>query len=305
MTIKAYTFESKAKPGKDKAGQSIPYEAKVDARIRRDCFLGWGDVICNGDRNGHIQSTASGTIGGPVTFTIRDSVTFLAGGRMFSAPGETYTVNTRKTGDGVGIGELYFHIHAKSGSGKFVERVEELPERDQSGDKKQNWEGESFFSSYHLLFVQDAKGLNIYPVPGQTGHVCAGGSINISQTGLAMNGTAAPNRGQMTNVGDLRLTMRGDSFTLTGRTGSLVMDDNGTTLSFARTIGAPYKLAVTSGTATIYTRGWIGVGKMVTAGDGYNFKVTELQTIMGTKPDGASIDASSILATFEGSWVYS
>nr|DAK38623.1 MAG TPA: hypothetical protein [Caudoviricetes sp.] len=303
--IKAYTFESKAKPGKDKAGQLVPYEAKVDARIRRDCFFGLGDVICNGDHNGMIQSTASGTIGGPVTFTIRDSVTFLAGGRMFSAPGETYTVNTRKTDDGVGIGELFFHIHAKSGSGKYVERVEELPERDQDPDKKQNWEGESFFSVYHLLFVQDAKGLNVYPVPGQTGHVCAGGSINISKTGVSMDGTASPYRGQLTNVGDLRLTMRGDSFTLTGRTGSLVMDDNGNTLSFSRTIGAPYRLAVTSGTATIYTRGWVGVGKMVTAGDGYNFKIEELQTIMGTKPDGANIDASSILATFDGSWVYS
>ena len=300
MTIKAYTFESKGKP--TKSGQLIPYEAKVDARIRRDCFLGAGDVICNGDRDGMIQSTASGTIGGAVTFTIRDSVTFLAGGRMFSAPGETYTVQTRKTGDGVGIGELYFHVHVKSSSGKFVERVESLPERDQDG-KKQNWEGESFFSVYHLLFVQDAKGLNVYPVPGQTGHVCAGGSINISQTGVSMDGTAAPNRGQMTNVGSLHLTMRGDHFTLTGRTGSLVMRDGA--ILFSPTIGAPYKLAVTSGTATIYTRGWIGVGKMVTAGDGYNFKVEELQTIMGTKPDGASIDASSILATFEGSWSYS
>lgn len=302
MTIKAYTFESKAKPGKDKPGQLIPYEAKVDARIRRDCFLGCGDVICNGDRDGYIQSTASGTIGGPVTFTVRDSVTFLAGGRMFGAPGETYTVQTRKTGDGVGIGELYFHIHAKSGSGKFVERVDALPERDQEG-KKQNWEGESFFSVYHLLFVQSEKGLSVYPVPGQTGHVCAGGSINISQTGLAMDGTASPYRGQLTNVGDLRLTMRGDSFTLTGRTGSLVMRDGA--ILFSPTIGAPYKLAITSGTATIYTRGWVGVGKMVTAGDGYNFKLEEIQTIMGTKPDGASIDASSILATFDGSWSYS
>ncbi len=301
MTIKAYTFESKGKP--TKSGQLIPYEAKMDARIRRDCFLGCGDVICNGDRDGYIQTTASGTIGGPVTFTVRDSVTFLAGGRMFSAPGETYTVQTRKTGDGVGIGELYFHIHAKSSSGKFVERVESLPERAQDENKKQNWEGESFYSVYHLLFVQDAKGLNVYPVPGQTGHVCAGGSINISQTGVSMDGTASPYRGQMTKAGDLRLTMRGDDFTLVGRTGSLVMRDGA--ILFSPVAGAPYKLGITSGTATIYTRGWIGVGKMVTAGDGYNFKVTELQTIMGTKPDGASIDASSILATFEGSWVYS
>lgn len=303
MTIKAYTFESKAKPGKDKAGQLVPYEAKVDARIRRDCFLGFGDVICNGDRNGMIQSTASGTIGGAVTFTIRDSVTFLAGGRMFSAGGETYTVNTRKTGDGVGIGELFFHIHAKSGSGKYVEHVDELPERDQDPDKKQNWEGESFFSVYHLLFVQSDKGLNVYPVPGQTGHVCAGGSINISKTGVSMDGTASPYRGQLTKAGDLRLTMRGDDFTLAGRTGSLVMRDGA--ILFSPVMGAPYKLSVTSGTATIYTRGWVGVGKMVTAGDGYNFKIEELQTIMGTKPDGANIDASSILATFTGSWTYS
>lgn len=299
--IKAYTFESKAK-SKDKAGQLVPYEAKVDARIRRDCFLGHGDVICNGDRDGYIQSMASGPIGGPVTFTIRDSVTFLAGGRMFSAPGETYTVNTRKTGDGVGIGELYFRIHAKSGSGKYVEHVESLPERDQEG-KKQNWEGEFFFSVYHLLFVQDAKGLNVYPVPGQTGHVCAGGSINISKTGVSMDGTASPYRGQLTKAGDLRLTMRGDDFTLVGRTSSLVMRDGA--ILFSPVMGAPYKLSVTSGTATIYTRGWVGVGKMVTAGDGYNFKIEELQTIMGTKPDGANIDASSILATFTGSWTYS
>lgn len=297
MTIKAYTFESKSK----KVGQLIPYEAKVDARIRRDCFHGIGDVVCNGDRDGYIQSSASGTIGGAVTFTVRDSVTFIAGGRMFSAPGETYTVQTRHAGNGIGIGELHYHIKAKASSGKFIERVESVPERDR--DKAPNWEGESFYSTYRLLFVATNGTINVYPVPGQTGHVCAGGAVNISQQGVSMDGTSAPWRGQLTSSGDLRLTMRGDSCTLTGRTGQLTMRDNGDTIVFAPTIGAPYKLNITSGgVATIYAKGWIGVGKMVTAGDGYNFMVRELTTIVGDKPDGAS--SASILATFDANWTY-
>ena len=116
MTIQAYTFESASVEG----SQITPYSAKVDARVRRDMFHGEGNLIIPGNGNGLLNPKGGTRNGLTYTTTIPDTVTFVAGGRLFTMSETVDLYLSATSHPAIFTAELVFDINIKDANGEYV-----------------------------------------------------------------------------------------------------------------------------------------------------------------------------------------
>ena len=300
--IRAYSFESTGNGN----GQLSPFNAKVDARVRRDMFNGAGNLIIVGDRNGTVtDERVPGELGGTVNVRFSDSVTFVAGGRLFTITGQDVPISTfrGRVTPSIGTGELCVDVDVNEPNGDFV-KIVDVPSFDESPN---SWELEKFSVTYTFVIVQTGMSpstLVIYPSPEFNGQIRAGGTFNMGSTGYTMDGSDSPWRGAMTTSTGLYLTQTGDTFTLAGSTGAVKFDSE--TVSFARQGLAPYYVDITTGSCVLMSTGWVAIGEISSNpkndGTGYNFEITNVTTVSGVKP--ATLPNANIITTFTGSWDY-
>ena len=116
MTIQAYTFEAANVEG----SQITPYSAKVDARVRRDMFHGEGNLIIPGNGNGLLNPNGGTRNGLTYTTTIPDTVTFVAGGRLFTMSETVDLYLSATSHPAIFTAELVFDINTKDANGEYV-----------------------------------------------------------------------------------------------------------------------------------------------------------------------------------------
>ena len=294
MTIQAYTFEAK-----NKSEQLAPHSAKVDARVRRDLFYGAGDLIINGNRDGQLNkegTIVSGSINTSFTFEISESVTFMAGGRLFTMTGETLTVPVRLI-NGVSVGSIYFDIDTNEPAGNYVKLVNAPSFR--LGD----WEADKFSSKYDLVFIRESGKILPFVDIRQNASFAAGETIDLSNFGKKMDGSSAPWRGQIsTRIDNVRLTKRGDFFTLVGAIATLAQSYG--TAGAVELEAGPSKINVTkTGTAFLMAENWAATADVSTGENGKLLKLTNIkQTTDGTP--GTTLYNVNIIANFQGELVY-
>ena len=266
MTIKAYTFEAKGK-----SQQLAPHDAKTDARIRRDLFFGSGDFITVGDKNGNLQkqgTSVTGSKNSSFTFTFSDSVTFSAGGRLFSMGGTEVTIPVKPLKNNQhAAGYIYFDINTEEPSGEYVKQVAA------PGFAFGEYESPTFSVKYLIIFIQTGRNFIPYAATENSGHFLAGGTIEISNQGKDMAGNAAPYRGQFAPKDDLFLTKKGKAFTLTGTLYTLNLDGNGNG-SMVDISNGFYGIELDrTGSAVFYHQDFIATADIITGDDNNLFKL--------------------------------
>lgn len=294
--INAYTFESTV-------GKVKSYDPLVDARVRRDLFNGNGNLIIVGDRNGALNDKPiNGTLDN-FELTLSNSVTFVAGGRLFSAPGERIRLTPRRSPGNINYAtaQLCVDVNTKSADGQFVKFVQSTS----YSESPLSWERPQFSSVYTLVCVNTPQGINVYPGPDHVGVNQAGGTVNICTNGRLMDSHWASARGALASYGDLYLTQTGINFTLSGRADDWKFTSDGAV--FGKQNGAPFGLSIESGAITVWAKGWACMGDLTSAkqsdGSGYNFKLTNISFIAGSKPSRFNLSVH-VLANFSGSWQY-
>lgn len=207
--IKAFTFEST----NTNSPQLQPYDAKTDARIRRDLFLGHGDVIATGDKNGQLNAGDVTLSKDGATFTPASHVVFIAGGRMFSMTDETVTIPVKPLSGSrqdTYIGSLFVEISANGPEYvKINNTLTEVPAAN-------NYDADNYVSKFDIIITKPNGKYMAYAAIYNNAQYAAGGTFDISNLGKTMQGTPAPWRGQFAMHDDFRLTENNGHITIVG-----------------------------------------------------------------------------------------
>lgn len=206
--IKAFTFES----ANTNSPQLQPYDAKTDARVRRDLFLGQGDVIATGDKNGQLNASDVTVSNNTATFTTAGHVVFVAGGRMFSMTDETITLSIKplRGQPDAFVGSLFVEISANGQ--EFVKVNNSLT----TVPVTNNYDADNYISKFDIIITRANGKYTAYAAIYNNAQYAAGGTFDISNLGKTMTGSQAPWRGQFALRDDLRLTNNSDHITIVG-----------------------------------------------------------------------------------------
>lgn len=207
--IKAFTFEST----NTESTQLQPYDAKTDARVRRDMFLGHGDVIATGDKNGQLNAGDVTLSKDGATFTVASHVVFIAGGRMFSMTDESVTIPVKPINGSrqdTYLGSLFVEISANGPEYvKINNTLTEVPATN-------NYDADNYVSKFDIIITKPNGKYMAYAAIYNNAQYAAGGTFDISNLGKTMQGTPAPWRGQFVMHDDLRLTNNNGHITIVG-----------------------------------------------------------------------------------------
>lgn len=207
--IKAFTFES----ANTNSPQVQPYDAKTDARVRRDLFLGHGDVIATGDKNGQLNAGDVTLSKDGATFTVANHVVFIAGGRMFSMTDETVTIPVKPLNGSrqdTYIGSLFVELSANGPDYvKINNTLTEVPATN-------NYDADNYVSKFDIIITKPSGKYMAYAAIYNNAQYAAGGTFDISNLGKTMQGTPAPWRGQFAMHDDFRLTENNGHITIVG-----------------------------------------------------------------------------------------
>lgn len=207
--IKAFTFES----AESNSPQLQPYDAKTDARVRRDMFLGHGDVIATGDKNGQLNAGDVTLSNNTATFTPAGYVVFIAGGRMFSMTDEAVTIPVKPINGSrqdTYLGSLFVEISANGPEYvKINNTLTEVPATN-------NYDADNYVSKFDIIITKPNGKYMAYAAIYNNAQFAAGGTFDISNLGKTMQGTPAAWRGQFAMHDDLRLTENNGHITIVG-----------------------------------------------------------------------------------------
>lgn len=207
--IRAFTFEST----NTDSPQLQPYDAKTDARVRRDLFLGHGDVIATGDKNGQLNGSDVTLSKDGATFTPSNHVVFIAGGRMFSMTDEAVTIPIKPINGSrqdTYIGSLFVEISASGPDYvKINNTLTEVPATN-------NYDADNYVSKFDIIITKPNGKYMAYAAIYNNAQYAAGGTFDISNLGKTMQGTPAGWRGQFAMHDDLRLTENNGHITIVG-----------------------------------------------------------------------------------------
>ena len=299
MTIHAYTFEAANVEG----SQITPYSAKVDARVRRDMFHGEGNLIIPGNGNGFMNPNGGTRNGLTYTTTIPDTVTFVAGGRLFTMS-ETVDLSLSATSHlAIFTAELVFDINTKDANGEYV-KFADVPTYNTDPEA---WESDTFSVVYSLVVAFVGSEVFVFPAYKHNGKVAAGSAVNLNAVGLKIEtGASAGWRGAVLTQPtgeEIYMAKTGRNFTLSGVVKSFASVSDGVEFG-NHGISADY-VEVEDGYVTIFTSNWIGIGELshtMNAGqqNSRDFKVSNITTVFGVKPSG--IFSGGIIGNFTGQW---
>lgn len=299
MTIQAYTFESANVDG----SQITPYSAKVDARVRRDMFHGEGNLIIPGNGNGLLNPNGGTRNDLTYTTTIPDTVTFVAGGRLFTMS-ETVDLYLSATSvPPIYASELVFDINTKDANGEYVKLVD-FPTYNTDPEA---WESDTFSVVYSLVVAVRGSEVYVYPAYKHNGKVAAGSTVNLNAVGLKIEtGDSAGWRGAVLTQPpgeEIYMAKTGRNFTLSGVVKSFASVRDG--VEFGTHGNTPDYIEVEDGYVTIFTNNWIGIGELshtLNAGrqKSLDFKVSNITTVFGVKPFGTF--SGGIIGNFTGQW---
>ena len=299
MTIQAYTFEAANVEG----SQITPYSAKVDARVRRDMFHGEGNLIIPGNGNGLLNPTGGTRNGLTYTTTIPDTVTFVAGGRLFTMS-ETVDLSLSATSHpAIFTAELVFDINTKDANGEYV-KFANVPTYNTDPEA---WESDTFSVVYSLVVAFVGSEVFVFPAYKHNGKVAAGSTVNLNAVGLKIEtGASAGWRGAVLTQPkgeEIYMAKTGRNFTLSGVVKSFASVSDGVEFG-THGISADY-VEVEDGYVTIFTSKWIGIGELshtMNAGqqNSRDFKVSNITTVFGVKPSGTF--SGGIIGNFTGQW---
>lgn len=299
MTIQAYTFESANVEG----SQITPYSAKVDARVRRDMFHGDGNLIIPGNGNGLLNPNGGTLNGSTYTTTIPDTITFIAGGRLFTM---SETVDLYLSTTSVPViytSELVFDINTKDANGEYVKFVD-FPTYNTDPEA---WESDTFSVVYSLVVAVLGSEVYVYPAYKHNGKVAAGSTVNMNAVGLKIEtGASAGWRGAVFTrpAGEeIYVAKTGRNFTISGVVKSFVSVSHG--VEFGTHGDTPDYIEVEDGYVTIFTTNWIGIGDLshtMNAGrqNSRDLKISNITTVFGVKPSGTF--SGGIIGNFTGQW---
>lgn len=207
--IKAFTFEST----NTNSPQIQPYDAKTDARVRRDLFFGHGDVVATGDKNGQLNAGDVTVSKDGASFTVANHVVFIAGGRMFSMTDETVTIPVKPINGSrqdTYIGSLFVEISANGPDYvKINNTLTEVPAIN-------NYDADNYVSRFDIIITKPNGKYMAYAAIYNNAQYAAGGTFDISNLGKTMQGTPAAWRGQFAMHDDLRLTENNGHITIVG-----------------------------------------------------------------------------------------
>lgn len=317
MTINVYTFEQLQGSS---SGQIRPYSASVDARVRRDLFRQKGDLIIVGNRDGWINKNPQGDVTNQLTFQINNSVTFVAGGRLFTVTNENITlsaINLRTFNQiTIGVYEINFDINTNATDGNFIRRVTN-PSYSLAYNDPNVWELSQFSVSYKLVAVGVNGGVFIYPAPEFNGTFAAGTSSMMTKVGDTMNGSSPIWRGSMLQSSTCVLTQSGPNindvsesvFTLLGDIGTVVESNTaGTILLGLKDPRCPYRFITGDENRNkVVLNTNIGVLQGTIRGTNeasdYLFAASNL-TLNGAPANIGSINRANIFGSFVASWGY-
>ncbi len=207
--IKAFTFES----ANTESPQLQPYDAKTDARVRRDLFMGHSDVIATGDKNGQLNAGDVTVSNNTATFTPANHVVFIAGGRMFSMTDETVTIPVKPINGNrqdTYLGSLFVEISTNGPDYvKINNTLTEVPAAN-------NYDADNYVSKFDIIITKPNGKYMAYAAIYNNAQYSAGGTFDISNLGKTMQGTPAAWRGQFAMHDDLRLTENNGHITIVG-----------------------------------------------------------------------------------------
>ena len=299
MTIQAYTFESANVEG----SQKTPYSAKVDARVRRDMFHGEGNLIIPGNGNGLLNPKGGTRNGSTYTTTIPDTVTFVAGGRLFTMSETVDLYLSATSHPAIFTAELVFDINIKDANGEYV-KFANVPTYNTDPEA---WESDTFSVIYSLVVAFVGSEVFVFPAYKHNGKVAAGSTVNLNAVGLKIEtGDSAGWRGAVLtqSIGEeIYMAKTGRNFTLSGVVKSFASVSDGVEFGI-HGISADY-VEVEDGYVTIFTSNWIGIGELshtMNAGqqNSRDFKVSNITTVFGVKPSGTF--SGGIIGNFTGQW---
>ena len=299
MTIQAYTFEAANVEG----SQITPYSAKVDALVRRDMFHGEGNLIIPGNGNGLLNPNGGTRNGSNYTTTIPDTITFIAGGRLFTM---SETVDLYLSTTSVPViytSELVFDINTKDANGEYVKLVD-FPTYNTDPEA---WESDTFSVVYSLVVAVLGSEVYVYPAYKHNGKVAAGSTVNMNAVGLKIEtGASAGWRGAVFTrpAGEeIYVAKTGRNFTISGVVKSFASVSDG--VEFGTHGNTPDYIEVEDGYVTIFTTNWIGIGDLshtMDAGrqNSRDLKISNITTVFGVKPSGTF--SGGIIGNFTGQW---
>lgn len=299
MTIQAYTFEAANVEG----SQITPYSAKVDARVRRDMFHGEGNLIIPGNGNGLLNPNGGTRNGLTYTTTIPDTVTFMAGGRLFTMSETVDLYLSATSHPAIFTAELVFDINTKDANGEYV-KLADFPTYNTDPEA---WESDTFSVVYSLVVAFVGSEVFVFPAYKHNGKVAAGSTVNLNAVGLKIEtGASAGWRGAVLTQPageEIYMAKTGRNFTLSGVVKSFASVSDGVEFG-THGISADY-VEVEDGYVTIFTTNWIGIGELshtLNAGRQNNrdFKVSNITTVFGVKPSGNF--SGGIIGNFTGQW---
>ena len=299
MTIQAYTFESANVEG----SQITPYSAKVDARVRRDMFHGEGNLIIPGNGNGLLNPKGGTRNGLTYTTTIPDTVTFVAGGRLFTMSETVDLYLSATSHPAIFTAELVFDINIKDANGEYV-KFANVPTYNTDPEA---WESDTFSVIYSLVVAFVGSEVFVFPAYKHNGKVAAGSTVNLNAVGLKIEtGDSAGWRGAVLTQPtgeEIYMAKTGRNFTLSGVVKSFASVSDGVEFG-THGISADY-VEVEDGYVTIFTSNWIGIGELshtMNAGqqNSRDFKVSNITTVFGVKPSGTF--SGGIIGNFTGQW---
>lgn len=299
MTIQAYTFEAANGDG----SQITPYSAKVDARVRRDMFHGEGNLIIPGNGNGLLNPNGGTRNGLTYTTTIPDTVTFVAGGRLFTMSETVDLYLSATSHPAIFTAELVFDINTKDANGEYV-KFADFPTYNTDPEA---WESDTFSVVYSLVVAFVGSEVFVFPAYKHNGKVAAGSTVNLNAVGLKIEtGDSAGWRGAVLTQPageEIYMAKTGRNFTLSGVVKSFASVSDGVEFG-THGISADY-VEVEDGYVTIFTRNWIGIGELshtMNAGrqNSRDFKISNITTVFGVKPSGTF--SGGIIGNFTGQW---
>lgn len=300
--IQAFTFETKID---DLTKTQVrPYDAKIDARIRRDLFHGFGNIVFVGDRNGYVEdSTTSQQFIGDIVanrsmkIKFNSSVTFSAGGRLFTLTDELITLTVETKGRDV-IGSFVADINTNDNNEQFIQIVSVAS----YSDDPESWETDTFSATFSFVIRPNGRSVHIYPVPWQNAQVCAGSTFMLGDNSENMNGSENYTRkGLVTDTG-LLLAQDRDIFTISGTTNKLRRQND--TLCFGEKYGG-IQLSINEGdgSVVIFTEKGIFEGSLSTSAS-HQFVLSNIRNIKGdytTLTNGRTYNAN-VLGNFTATW---
>ena len=299
MTIQAYTFEAANGEG----SQITPYSAKVDARVRRDMFHGEGNLIIPGNGNGLLNPNGGTRNGLTYTTTIPDTVTFVAGGRLFTMSETVDLYLSATSHPAIFTAELAFDINTKDANGEYV-KFADFPTYNTDPEA---WESDTFSVVYSLVVAFVGSEVFVFPAYKHNGKVAAGSTVNLNAVGLKIEtGDSAGWRGAVLTQPageEIYVAKTGRNFTISGVVKSFASVSDG--VEFGTHGNTPDYIEVEDGYVTIFTKNWIGIGELshtMNAGlkNSRDLKISNITTVFGVKPSGTF--SGGIIGNFTGQW---